>query len=75
MKGWPITTNQLRADGWEYTNDSNCRGCGARMEWWISPGGKKTPMAIVPPKDPLFSNEEHRQPHFIDCPNVGDFRK
>jgi len=38
---FPATSNELRAAGYEYDNDANCRGCGARIEWWITPNGKK----------------------------------
>lgn len=72
---YPATTNQLRAEGFDYSNDGKCRGCEALLEWWITPGGARIPMSIILPADPLKSNEEFRQPHFIDCPNAGDFRR
>ena len=71
---FPATTNELRDACYEYDNDATCRGCGVKREWWITPAGKKMPMSILPPENILKSNEEHRQPHFVDCPNAADFR-
>jgi hypothetical protein len=72
---WPATTNEMRAEGWQYDNDSVCRGCKAPIEWWISPKGRKTPINVVPPEDVLFSNEERRELHFSSCPERDWFKK
>ena len=79
---WPITSDELKAAGYEYDNDGTCRKCQAPIEWWITPNDKKMPMSILTSadrnrtmvarmKDPL----DKRQPHFVDCPNAADFRR
>jgi len=75
MMKWPATSNEMRAAGYEYDNDSNCRGCGQFIEWWISPKGTKMPISVLRSPHPLKSNEETRQPHFIDCSKAKDFRR
>lgn len=70
----PNTSNELRAMGYQFDNESNCRGCGERIEWWITPRGKKMPMTVQHP-DPLHKTEEIRVPHWSVFPNAEDFRK
>jgi hypothetical protein len=35
---FPQTLDELRAAGYRFNLDAHCRGCGARIEWWITPG-------------------------------------
>ena len=42
----PETTNALREAGWEYSGEATCRGCGERIEWWITPSGKNMPVSV-----------------------------
>jgi len=72
---FPATSDQLKAAGYEYDSDSTCRGCGAFMEFWITPNGKKMPISIVKVGDPLKTSAELRQPHFSDCPEAKSFRR
>jgi len=72
---FPAKSDELKAAGYEYDNDSKCRGCGARIEWWITPKGKKMPMTVTPTSTVQQSKADVRQPHWADCPNAGDFRK
>jgi hypothetical protein len=71
---YPASSDELKAAGYEYDNDSACRGCQAPIEWWITPGGKKIPMSVIKPGDPLKTSAEVRQPHFVDCPEAANFR-
>lgn len=72
---FPATSDELKNNGWEYDNDSTCRGCQAPIEWWISPKRKKMPMSVVKTATIHQASLEMRQPHFADCPNASDFRK
>jgi hypothetical protein len=72
---FPATSDELKAAGYEYDNDANCRGCGAKIEWWITPKGKKMPMSVTSTATIQHATGDVRQPHFSDCPNVADFRK
>lgn len=49
--------------GYKHLNESDCKGCQAKISWWETPKGKKIPMDIGTAK-----------PHWEDCPNSGDFR-
>ena len=33
---YPVTSDELKAEGYEYDNDGTCRGCQAQIEWWIT---------------------------------------
>jgi hypothetical protein len=79
----PEKREDLIAMGYVFDNEANCRGCGAPMEWWITPKGKKMPMSIIPldaegkvvPSGSLTPVREYvRHPHWSDCPNAEDFR-
>jgi hypothetical protein len=72
---WPATCNEMYAAGWVYDNDATCRGCGAEIEWWISPAGKKTPVNTLPPENFIRSNLYLRGLHFASCPERDRFRR
>ena len=79
---YPVTSDELKAEGYEYDNDGTCRGCQAPIEWWITKGGKKMPMSILTSADRnktidamLKDPGDKRQPHFIDCSDAARFRK
>ena len=73
---YPTNSNALKNAGFMYDNDALCRGCGAKIEWWITPGGKKIPMsAVIVGTLAGGDRAEMLQPHFTDCPNVSDFRR
>lgn len=72
---FPATSNELRAAGYEYDNDGVCRGCGAPLEWWITPGGKKMPLVVIKTATIKHATDDVRQPHFSDCPAAQDFRR
>lgn len=63
---FPETTSELVAAGYVFDNDANCRGCGVRVEWWITPRGKKMPMDV--------NENGDCEPHWASCPNAKDFR-
>lgn len=75
---YPTTSGELRDAGFVYDNDAVCRGrgCGAQIQWWITPGGKKMPLSFVIVGSLAEGNRmEKLQPHFADCPAAEDFRK
>jgi hypothetical protein len=72
---FPATSDELKAAGYEYTGDANCRGCGETIEWWITNGGKKMPMSVRSTATIQHATGDVREPHFVSCPNASDFRK
>jgi len=64
---FPETLDKLRAAGYRFNLDAHCRGCGARIEWWITPAGKHMPMDVT--------DSGKVQSHFATCPKVEQFRK
>lgn len=64
---FPETTAELEAAGYKFLNDANCSGCGAAIQWWQTPKGKRMPMDVD-----LDGNCES---HFSTCPKSKDFRK
>ena len=63
---FPETIAELTAAGYKFDGDANCRGCGAPVEWWDSPKGKKIPMDVDP--------EGNCVTHFATCPKAKEFR-
>lgn len=72
---WPATSDQLKAAGYEYDNDSICRGCKESIEWWITPRGAKMPISVKETATIKHASADLREPHFSTCPNAEDFRK
>lgn len=76
----PTKREDLVAMGYLFDNDAKCRGCGAAIEWWITPKGKKMPMSVKEVRDETLSFPQpvvrlDRIPHWTDCPNAEDFRR
>ena len=75
----PGKKSDLEAMGYVFDNEAKCRGCGAEIEWWITPKGKSMPMSVQEIREtdsPISPLKEYRRvPHWSDCPNAGDFRK
>jgi hypothetical protein len=65
---FPKTLEELKAAGYKYNGDGTCRSrkCEARIEWWITPRGKKIPLDI--------DGKGNITPHWSTCPAVKDFR-
>jgi hypothetical protein len=64
---FPETTTELVNAGYRFDNGANCRGCGASVEWWITPKGKRMPMDV--------DADGNCEPHWSTCPNAKEFRK
>lgn len=80
----PEKREDLVSAGWVFDNEAKCRGCGAEIEWWILPNGKKMPMRVwtldeqgqvIPPGSLFRPFRFVRRSHFSDCPNAADFRR
>jgi hypothetical protein len=61
---FPTTEREFTDQGYVFDNKAKCRGCGADIEWWITPKQKHMP---VDPGTMI--------PHWKTCPNAKDFRK
>jgi hypothetical protein len=76
---FPDTKETLEAAGYVFDNDGVCRGpsCGARVEWWITPDGKRMPMSVQEIKigEGYFAKAIgfKRIPHWADCPDAKRF--
>lgn len=64
---FPKTLDELIGSGYKFDMDAKCKGCGAAIEWWITPSNRKMPMD-VDEKGNVLS-------HFSTCPNAKDFRR
>jgi hypothetical protein len=64
---FPETIEALAAAGYKFSNDARCRGCGASVEWWDTPNGKKIPMDV--------DADGNCEAHWATCPKAKDFRK
>jgi len=58
------TREDLIAAGYKHEGSSRCNGCGAEMEWWLTPKGKRMPV------DPGTGES-----HFATCPKAAQFRR
>lgn len=61
--GFPTTPDELADSGYQFTGPSECKSCGANIDWWETPRGKKIPM-----------NRGTARPHWSTCPNADQHR-
>jgi hypothetical protein len=61
---FPKNDTGLVEAGYEFDNRAHCRGCGAEIEWWITP--RKRKIALDPGT---------LEPHWATCPNADQFRR
>ena len=60
---FPQTFDDLRNQGYKFEGEGMCRGCGADIEWWVTPKNKKMPMDFGT-----------ATPHWSTCPNRDDLK-
>jgi hypothetical protein len=60
---YPQTLDELRQQGYKHNGDGECRSCGADIEWWETPRGKKMP-----------TDHGTATPHWSTCPNANEHR-
>jgi len=61
---FPQTLDELRSQGYKFEGESQCRGCGVDIEWWITPNNKKMPC-----------DYGTATPHWTTCPERDQFKK
>jgi hypothetical protein len=61
--GFPVTIEELKDQGYKFDGDGTCKGCGAQIEWWTTPRGKKMPCDFGT-----------ATPHWSTCKNAADFK-
>lgn len=77
----PTKREDLQALGYVFDNEGVCRGCGEKIEWWITFNGKKMPMSVIEVKDESLPVTQQRVlrydrvPHFSICPEADQFRR
>jgi hypothetical protein len=61
---FPKNDKELIDQGYRLEARIHCRGCGALIEFWLTPAGKHMPL------DP-----GSLKPHWGTCPKANEFRK
>jgi hypothetical protein len=67
---FPKTKYELQTRGYVYANEATCRGCGANIEWWTTPTGKKMPIDRM-----TAALESPAVAHWATCTDPNRFRK
>lgn len=66
---FPKTPDEMKAGGYTYKDQGTCKdrgnaaGCGATIDWWLTPRGKNMP-----------TDAGTATPHWETCPNAKDHR-
>lgn len=66
---FPETFDELKAAGYRFENDSECKGCGDPIEWWVTPNNRTIPM------NPMTKGKSPAIPHWSTCVESDSFRK
>lgn len=61
--GFPQTISGLKNAGYKFEGESECKSCGADIEWWTTPRGKKLP-----------TDHGTARPHWETCPEADSHR-
>lgn len=70
----PNRRNDLQSFGYSFLNLSSCSGCGAEIEWWNTPRGRKMPFDVKPANMDSEDSAEILEPHWGTCPVADRFR-
>src|SRR5689334_19309212 len=60
---FPTTIEEMKQQGYKFSGEGECRSCGADIEWWETPRGKKMP-----------TDHGTANPHWSSCPNAEQHR-
>jgi len=60
---FPTTIEGLKDAGYKFEGDSECKSCGADIEWWTTPNNKKMP-----------TDHGTATPHWSTCPSASQHR-
>jgi hypothetical protein len=66
---FPKTREEMEAANYMRNGTEMCKGCGAAMEFWITPEMKAIPM------NPMPQPTSNAISHFATCPYAARFRK
>lgn len=61
---YPTTIEEMKQQGYKFSGEGECRSCGADIEWWETPRGKKMP-----------TNHGTAEPHWSTCPSANQHRE
>jgi hypothetical protein len=64
--GFPTTIGSAVKRGFSYQGPGKCKACGAALDWWKTPSGKKMP---------TDSSDVEFKSHFATCPHADQFRR
>jgi hypothetical protein len=64
MTSFPRTDTDLVAQGYVFESKGKCRGCGADIEWWLTPKQKHIPLDAAT-----------LEPHWSTCSDAKGFRR
>lgn len=69
--GFPATRDRLIEAGYKFENHSKCSAeeCGAEIEWYTTPRGKKMPFNL------MLNGDSPAVAHFVTCPAGEEFRR
>lgn len=65
----PNTWDELKAAGYIWENDGECRGCGDPIMWFTTPNGRKMPV------NQMQRGSDKAVPHMETCTEADSFRK
>ena len=68
----PRTREDLVAVGYLFSGSAKCKGCGAAIEWWMTPARSDRVKARRMPFDVL--KDGTLEPHWDHCPQVKEFK-
>ena len=60
---YPTTIEEMKEQGYKFSGEGECRSCGADIEWWETPRGKKMP-----------TDHGTATPHWSTCPSANEHR-
>lgn len=63
----PKTRDELTSAGYLMSDSSQCKGCGAAIEWWMTPKARRMLFDVL--------KDDTLKPHLDSCPQAKEFRK
>lgn len=65
---FPKNLEEMKSFGYIFSDNAVCRGCGADIEFWETPRGKKIPMNV------MERGSSEAVAHFATCSDAASFR-
>ena len=63
---FPATSDQLKAAGYMYDEDAECKECGVEIELWFDPRGHRVSLDVIPGTTAQHATDDLREPHGCD---------